>query len=397
LRRRTLPRLLVGLTATAVALTGFAGSSSARSPRTLPTPTSIPRFAPVYMGWVTKTKPTASAAISAAKAYDVIAASSNLAPYIADMRRANPSVVVVGYVDALFTRRTERHPENWYAHDKRGHKVTTPRFGNYLMDPSNVEWRRTVAQDCAQLVAQTHYDGCFLDNLGQGSLSVGYVTAAPYKAGKPWSPRAWMAATSQLARAVQSANGRSVLVANGLGRGGIFFGPNGTSPLLSSVAGAMSETWLRVASDKPTKYRSEADWKADVDMLAAGGRVLVTAKLWVRSTPAQATAWHKYALASFLLGNSGRAFFNFSASQSWSGLAADSPMDRVNIGRPTGGYRQVSGAYARSYTGGIALVHPTNGTVRVALPAGQYRDLDGRTVSGSVSLNSHEGTVLTRR
>jgi len=405
LRCRTHPRrLLAGLTsavlASMVALTGPAGSAGAVTHGVgLPIPaTTVPRFAPVYMSYVDRHKPTASEAIAVAKTHDVIAASRNLAPYLADMRKANPELVVVGYVDAMFSRPSLGYPESWHVHDSRGHRVTTYQFGNDLMNPTNSEWRRTVAERCAAVLSATHYDGCFLDNLGQGSLSVGYVTASPVNpaTGKAWAPAAWMTATSQLAASVQAAHPSAVMVANGLGRGAIFSGRDGTAPLLSTVAGAMSEIWLRTPTDPASHYRSEADWKADVDMLAAGGRVLVTPKLWVRATAAQAYAWHKYALASFLLGNSGRSFFTFTSSQTWGGLAGDSAMDRVDIGQPTGAYRQLSGAYVRTYSGGVVLVNPNNGVVDVPLPQGQYRDLDGRSISRSVRLNSHEGTVLDK-
>lgn len=396
-------RLLGSAAALSLLLCGLGSAAGATDKGSLPiSGKSVPRFAPVYMGWVSPHRVSSAEAVSVAKAFDVIAASGTLAPYTGAMHAANRNLVIIDYVNALYSRPHESHPESWYSHDSRGRRITTHQFGNYLMDPTNADWRRSVNASCANDMAKSHFDGCFLDNLGQGPFSSSYVTAPPFnpRTHAIWKESDWMAATSSLAHGVQVAVPPAVIVGNGLVNGEHFFGADGTRPLVTSIDGAMSELWLRAPAAPANGYKSVADWKSDVDMLASaeasGDHVLVTVKLWIHATATVTAAWHKYALASFLLGSSGKSFFNFSAAQTFAGLSADSSWDRVNIGSPAGNYTKVGTAYRRIFAKGVAVVNPNNGATRVPLPAGTYRDLAGHTVRGTVSLGNQEGNVLTK-
>ena len=59
---------------------------------------------------------------------------------------------------------------------------------------------------CANLMAQSGYDGCMLDTLGVAPLTAGYCTALPINpaTGVAWARPDWISATTQLSKSVRS-------------------------------------------------------------------------------------------------------------------------------------------------------------------------------------------------
>jgi len=271
-------------------------------------------------------------------------------------------------------------------------------------------WRQNRSQQCASVIANNPgSDGCFIDMLGVAPIHGSYCKPAPPvdENGNLWTDPKWMGATSGLAGAVAAGNPGAVVVGNGLGAGRTYF-DSGTSQLESTTDAAMSEMFVRGATDGVTSYRSEDNWKQDVDMLVDAGShaesVLTVTKLWVSATAAQEKAWHRYTLATFLLGTNGSSWYSFTASKDWAGLTNSSPYDNVSVGAPGGAhpaYAKVAGTaggtylYERSFNRGISLVNPTASSATVPLPAGSWTDLDGGTHSGSITLASHDADVLT--
>jgi hypothetical protein len=192
-----------------------------------------------------------------------------------------------------------------------------------------------------------------------------------------------------------------MVVGNGIANGNQYFDPASgpTSLLLSSLAGANAQGFIRSESDALTNFRTAKAWKNDVDMMAdAGSRgrfVMAMTKVAKPATAAQLQQVHRYALASFLLGTNGTQYFYFSPNGNDDGVnAPDTPDDHVNPGMPSGAYTaQPSGAYVRAFTSGYAAVNPGTSTVTVNLP-GTYVDLDGHTVQQAV-LPPHTGMVFT--
>ena len=135
-----------------------------------------------------------------------------------------------------------------------------------------------------------------------------------------------------------------------------------------------AEIFLRDKNTPLDTFKTEAAWKQDVDMLVdVGSRGKVawtTTKMWNVSSTAtqvQIDRWHKYALASFLLGTNGHSYFNFSAKNTVAGVFVDHPWDRVQVGDPVGQYAKVGGVYRRDFTAGMALVNPTTAPITVNL------------------------------
>src|SRR5205085_6911927 len=110
-----------------------------------------------------------------------------------------------------------------------------------------------------------------------------------------------------------------------------------TRMLLRGSLGSTAETWLKMPGWPATRFEPVGCWLQDVNMLsavnAAGGIALTMTKMWGGGDPRQIEAWRMYALASFLLGNAGHAFFYFSAGRG-EPATADSPLYHLRIGTP---------------------------------------------------------------
>jgi hypothetical protein len=342
---------------------------------------------------------TRSEAVEHATVFDLITALPiAYRNHVAAMKNANPDLVLVGYMNAMFAQRNEgtAYPEWWYARDADGNKVRSRLFGNYLMKPNIPGWVSNRIENCRKVLADG-YDGCTLDMLGTAPLLSGYVTGLPINpaTGKVWTKSEWLAATSNLARQIAQAVEPAAVYGNGLGYGTRYF-DHGADLLLEGLDGGVAEIFIRTANDSVNAYRSESRWKQDVDMLVdAGNRgssVLTITKLWSDATAAQQAQWHEYAYASFLLGTNGNSFFTFSFSKDEDPMAGH-PWWSIDLGQPAGSYTTTNGIYWRDWTNGKVAVNPTDQS-RTINVGGTYRRLNGTQVSGSITLPPHTGRVL---
>jgi Hypothetical glycosyl hydrolase family 15 len=354
------------------------------------------RFSPLYMGGGRFTLAQAQAI---ARNYDVIAEHTGvLTPYIAAMKAINPSLKIVAYINGAFDQSSagNKYPASWYAHDAHGSRVKSVSFGNWLMLPTS-QWASNVSNICKQQIAQSHYDGCFLDTLGIGPLLPGYVTGVPVSPSthKVFTSSTWIADQANTINAVRSGNPSKLVLANGLADGQKF---SQTSPLLAAAHMAMSEIWLRVSKNPEGSFPSTADWLLDVNMLvnaaSHGYGVMTVTKLWVKATPAQIEQWHRFTLTTFLMGDGGQSGYCFTDAKTAVGLSIDTADDNVAIGTPTGAYSQVGGAYKRSFTNGIVAVNPGSSPVTIQLGSSLI-NLSGAHVT-SETLAPHTGDVFHR-
>ena len=226
---------------------------------------------------------------------------------------------------------------------------------------------------CANLVAQSGYDGCMLDTLGVAPLTPGYCTALPINpaTGAAWARPDWISATTQLSQSVRTTISPSLVVGNGL-KDGPSLGES--SQLFNGMDGGIAEGFLRTSTQSATTYPSVSTWQQNVNMLLSPPKpVLALTKVWASATADQLNQWHLYALASFLLGTDGRSYFYFSSASSEPPISVV-PWS-VNIGDPSGAYSLQDGAYQRSFTQGRVLVNPTASQVSVPL-SGAYAEMD---------------------
>jgi len=356
------------------------------------------RFTPLYMGG--NQRFTQAQAVAIAHQFDGIAAKSGVfTPYVSSMKAANPSLKLVAYMNGAFDQSAKgtSYPASWYAHDSRGNRIQSVQFHNWLMDPTTSQWGATLAKQCSALITQSKYDGCFLDTLGLGPLLPGYVTGLPVdpRTHKVFSNSAWINAQAANVSTVIKANPAATTVPNGLADGSKYFG-GPTEPLLAAAHLAMSEIWLRVSRNSVNSWPSTTTWKQDVDELvnaeSHGWGALVVTKLWTNATAAQQDAWHKFTVASFLLGAGGHCEYSFSTAQTPGALSTTSSIDTSSVGSPTGPYSLRNGAYQRTFTSGIVVVNPGSHSVNITF-AKSYRSLNGSTVS-SETLPPHSGDVL---
>ena len=360
------------------------------------------------MAWDAEKVMTQFTAVSVAQAYDVVMGTeTTFGGYVPAMRAANPNLRLFVYMNGVYAQASQggAYPESWYAHDANGNRVKSRSFGNYMMDMSSPQWWADRASTCKALLAATGFDDCYLDMLGTAPLAPNYNTAKPIdpRTGQVWTRAALLAADLEVAKALRATDPGGLLASNGLVNGQRYFKPAGQSPavLFQELDAVHAEIFLRDKNTPLDTFKTEAAWKQDVDMLVdVGSRGKVawtTTKMWNVSSTAtqvQIDRWHKYALASFLLGTNGHSYFNFSAKNTVAGVFVDHPWDRVQVGDPVGPYAKVGGVYRRDFTAGMALVNPTTATVTVNL-GGTYRDLNGVQQS-SITLAANQGEVLTK-
>jgi hypothetical protein len=327
---------------------------------------------------------TRAQAMAAADGFDVIMALPiAYADHVAAMRRVNPNLQILAYVNGGYSVNDDgsHHPQNWYARDRNGGKITSVRFGNYLMDPTQPGWIDDVAARCRSALGRSGYDGCFLDSLGPAALQPSYVTGLPVSrfTGMVWQREPYLEATSRLARQVKRRIAPRHVVANGVGSGEAYLDDPGTGALADAVDGAMVELFVREPGASLTDYRSVTEWRKDVDMLVDAGRtgrvLLCITKAWAPGPQVQKDRLHRFAFGTFLLGTNGRSFFSFLSGRN---VSRQSPPWEVPLGSPLEPFAMEGGLFRRRFTSGWVIVNPEDRRLELDL------DRPMRTASGNL-------------
>lgn len=406
LSRRTLALTIAVTSAAVMAAPGVTASAA---------PAVSSGAAPIHRGtserfvklWVPewmarRTTPYSTAELQAMAArFSVIAAMPNKFKSAASfMKSVNPDLRLVVYKNATFGG--AGLPEDMFARNASGGKVAAREWpSTFVMKLDDPRWRAHVAEKCVLLARTSNYDGCFLDVLGSGPLSApAYLLSKPVNAdGSVWTPNQWIGMSTKIAGAVEAALPGTVM-GNGLGYGARYFDPTQSSrPLVSTLDGAMAEVFVRGPQDSVTRFRSEAQWKAEIDMIrdveAQGKAAMTVTKIWTPATPAQVNQWHRYTVATFLLGTNGRSMMCFLRDKSTTSTLMDHPYNRVDIGSATADYAKVGATYQRPYTNGLVIANPTSSPVTVPL-TGSFTTMDGARVTGSIVIPAHDGQALVR-
>jgi hypothetical protein len=403
--RTHLRRALAVALAAAVVPLFLTGSGPARATNG----TLVKRWAATMDGGAAAQAVTQDQAVADAKSLDlVVARKGTFTPYLAAMRAANPSVKLLVYLNGAYAQQNQgptsgAYPSSWYAKDAFGRPVTSKNEGNWLMDVSNQSWVQDRVRTCTSYLADSGYDGCYVDMLGASSVSSGYVSSPPVNpaTNQVWTTSDWLAATSKVGAAVKSGNATRMVVGNGLQNGRQYFaGSEATSVLLNGIDGGNAQGWIRGAGEAINSFPSVANWKQDVDMLVDAGTngksVITMTKIWgVNATQDQLDAVHRFSLASFLLGTNGNQYFDFDANQTDGAVVPDHPYDHVNVGQPSGPYAVKSNVYVRYFSSGVAVVNPSKTNTYTFALGGTYRNLQGQSVS-TVTLAPDTGDVFSR-
>jgi hypothetical protein len=398
-------RLVVAFFALLVVASGFvtAGSSSPASAIT-PWSSNYLRFAVFTDGGGDAAQEySTSEAVSLAERYDVaIALRWTFDDKVDVMRQANSSFRILAYMNGAFSKPQDAPsmPDSWFLKDANGQRITSVKWGNFYMDPANPGWRSWVAQRCSDWTSLSGFDGCVLDDLGAGNMLSGNLSGYPIdpRTGQPMTSDDWIGYVAGLGAQVKDANPRILVTVNGLNNGPRFFGKNVVSKrLLASVDAAIAEGFLRNEYGPLDTFRSETDWKAEVDMLVEAGNmgksVIVQTKIWNSASYSDISRWRRYAYATFLLGTNGQSYLNFNPIGPGKPPYAHA-WDSVDLGTPTGAYAKQDGVYQRSFSNGIAMVNPTKSPVTVTLDQ-PYKRLNGNTVT-SFTLGANQGEILQR-
>ncbi len=324
---------------------------------------------------------------------------------------AAPHIRLVVYENGMYSTPKDptSFPESWYLHDRHGQRIhSAPHPGNVLMNPLSTQpfvgagtvyhgWPDYVAQECARDQSRVT-DGCYLDLLGLASIypahGVGGAVPIDPTTGRPFEPSTFEPAALRVASAVRAALSHGALVlANGFQSGPGYYA--GARLLAGHVDGAQAQSWL--GRDATTLTLTE--WKQSVQMVIASARAGTAALLRYRCrcTPTDVAAQRTFALATYLLANTGRAYFDFDNNgmkpwQDWSSAYS------LDLGRPThtaatvDGYLS-DGVYQRSYQRGLVLVNPRSDPVTVRLDRA-FRTLQGDRIE-QLTLPSHGAAILT--
>jgi hypothetical protein len=326
---------------------------------------------------------------------------------LAAMKAINPNLKIFAYENSVFAQNWQGsvYPDSWYLRDAYGNKVINPASGNFLMDPTQPGWIQDRISSCLQLMAQSGYDGCYLDMLGLASLRKGFVSAHPIDphTNLQWALNDWITVTSALAGQVTTAVAPKIVVGNGINSGSLYYSKKTpTKPLLDAMDGGIAEAWLRGSTISVSTYHEGNSWVQDAKLVgaaeSAGKPLLGLVKIGVSATSAQLASWQQYGLATLLMGTQGRSAFFFSPSITTS-RTSWYPIYNVIIGGPTGNMTKVVGnpvpVYLRSFQYGTALVNNTTTATTLSLKGGPYYDVNGNAVTTTpLSLPANTGVIL---
>lgn len=349
-----------------------------------------------------KLEATEAEALAEAQTFDLLIAHRNAFPaWLDEMSAANPDLLTLVYMNCTFTYRAD-FPESAYSHDADGNRIFPFEWPDtFLLDPTSPFARSFQVDRAEWLMRESGYDGLFLDVTGLGPLSPGYVSGLPIdpSTGVVWEPADWLAAVADLESEIKPVVAPAPIVTNGLKSGPAYFDPDaprGDTIFGPDIMGSVAESFLRHSSSSLSTYPSETAWRQNVDMLvdvgAKGASVLAQTKTYADGTTAQKDAWLTFTVASYLLGNDGRAFLNFTYEKGdWT---QDRAMYHLDLGPATGPYHAGGGVYQRDFVRGKALVNPGSASVTVAVGPG-YTELDGTAVE-TVTLAAHSARILRR-
>jgi len=360
----------------------------------------------------------------------LVPTATQLNGYGAAMRALNPNLRMFVYQNGMFSPLATLAP-SWYMLDKNGNRIQSVGWGNYLMDPRSTTpftyqdalsggtpityygWTDWVKKRCQMTLDQAPgvYDGCFLDMLMSAPLNPTYnqsgtVPVKDQTTDQTWTATEWMQMTGSLAQTVATYTGKPV-EGNALSNGISFYSTSNirgpTKNLLPDITTAWAEITLRDPHAAATAWPSITAWKQHIQMMidagTAGTPLITTTKLWTTATTQQQNQWRTFALASYLIGNTGSDYFEFSTSPQNTPLDEYNPLYTTNIGTPTETHPTTddylkNGVYQRTFTNGITIINPTTTTQTTTLPT-SYQTPTGTTTT-QITLPPNTATILTR-
>lgn len=324
-------------------------------------------------------------------------------------------------------------PEVFYAHTCSGARIASGSAGLQTMQPDGTgsftdprgftvtTWRDWKANDCWQVVDTYNaspgvgagvLNGAYLDSMYSASYTGTQCNPATSTA---YSKPDWVTLLRTIADKTLALRATSVLFANGLVNGSSYFHSNtGTAissdGLLDHTHGALAEGWIKDNYSLWGTWPSVAFWKQGVNLLLdaqvnKSKYVWVVTNIandasgnpppsWTDFTSAQIDQWRRFSLCSFMLGQRGRALYEFvSKAPTTKPWTETHPYYNVNLGASSivsgvlDDMAVGNGLYSRPYASGRVIVNPTSASLPYTVAA-DYQEV----VTGAVYLN---GSVVT--
>lgn len=319
-------------------------------------------------------------------------------------KAVNPSIKVFVYKDASSTRsydsspvtnqpcgvRYSDAPDAWFAKDSSGKRIQYSGYsGHWLMDVSNVDYRKAWASNVKAAIVAGGFDGVFIDNLlwarnAYGVIPRNYASDAVMQ-------DAYVGFLSTVRVDMQSAG---KLMLGNLSNARLVAGR--WSKYLDKLDGAWDEWWLTI-SDIDLLPEYAEGWTRVVGEIVlceqAGKIALVQPHFTAGSVKP-----FRYSYASYLMAANGKAAFAEANKTDGYGLPTSWHVEfDWDLGTPVGVYRTLApgGLYCREFTQGIVLVNANKTTSAPISLGSTFWNENGLSVS-SVTLAATSGTILRK-
>ena len=291
---------------------------------------------------------------------------------------------------------------SWLLYDKNG-KVVYSKTGSQepLLNIRDGDVKAQVADDVVKLVQDNHYDGIVLD--GVGAELIRTDTPPVYTSTKIFTAQQRRDSVEGLLRAIRAKLTDKLMIVGGYAwEDGTAYNvkPNDSQDLASLGDGVHIDKFLRTPISGTNEFKSEANWKKDIDYLSAisqdGKIVLISTRLYAAgATTDTIKQWLNYSVASYLLGKNGsRTYFQFDPQGSMAFM--NDPMLSAPVGAPQDAYTKLtSGIYRRLFSNGVVLVNPTGDTKSTEFDT-EYHLLGGTDPIKKVSMSPHTGLILLK-
>jgi hypothetical protein len=323
------------------------------------------------------------------------------------LKKINPQVLMfastpvnVGF-ETNFTDTAKTNP-NFLLFDKDKKIVFSNDTKLPLINIRDTDVRLSLAENAVQSVKSNGYDGILLEGLGVDLIR---TTNTPIFTGtKEFTEQQRRDAVEGLLRAMRSRLSDKQMIVSGYAwrDGTSFLTRVDEARALADIAdGVMMNEFLRVPISKTTEFRTETNWKRDVDAFASlsqGDRIVLlrTAFQNINPTPDenQLRQWMNYTVASYLLGKNGKYTYLWfdvpNRPDLWNDAIFSAP-----LGLPQEAYMKLStGIYKRAFSGGVVLVNPTSESKKADLDQ-EYKSLMGIS-SKTISMTANTGVVLLK-
>jgi hypothetical protein len=286
-----------------------------------------------------------------------------------------------------FCNRVSPH-EDWFLHNGAGQRLYEDNGGGdfrYAMNPASAGWRSYVQTKVAEIAADYHMDGLFLDNAwNTANTPRNRMSNSDGTCRECGSDAQWHAAELGLLQGLKSASGARPLWANtdDLSQSG-YAGPLDGIMWEDLGTGWCDGCWESQASIE--QHLADAD-----AAVAAGDQVLFVGQ----GDCSCSTQQMRFSHALYLMVAGPRVSYRFQNGGDYRSLW-DYPEFSWNLGTPLGPrFKPVATVFERTFSNGAALANMGVSSVTINL-GGTFILPDGSSAT-SVTLGAHQGVALRR-